>query len=104
MDDMAHGILQTRILEQVAFPFSRESSQPRDQTRVCYIAGGFFTEIPGKPLYIHEILVYSFLCAVFLWCWYQVPYLVVEAGKCSFLFYFWKSLQRFDAKSSLNIW
>ena len=27
-----HGILQARILEWVAFPFSRESSQPRDQT------------------------------------------------------------------------
>ena len=29
-----------RILEWVAYPFSRGSSQPRDQT---YIAGGFFT-------------------------------------------------------------
>ena len=27
-----HGILQARILQWVAFPFSRESSQPRDQT------------------------------------------------------------------------
>ena len=36
-------ILQARILEWVAFPFSRESSQPRDQTLVSYIAGGFFT-------------------------------------------------------------
>ena len=26
-----HGILQARILEWEAFPFSRESSQPRDQ-------------------------------------------------------------------------
>ena len=26
-----HGILQARILEWVAFPFYRESSQPRDQ-------------------------------------------------------------------------
>ena len=30
----AHGILQARILEWVAMPFSRGSSQPRDQTRV----------------------------------------------------------------------
>ena len=29
MDSTVHGILQTRILEWVAFPFSRESSQPR---------------------------------------------------------------------------
>ena len=27
----------------VAFPFSRGSSQPRDQTQVSHIAGGFFT-------------------------------------------------------------
>ena len=32
-----------RILEWVAFPFSRGSSLPRDQTRVSCIAGGFFT-------------------------------------------------------------
>ena len=39
----AHGILQARILEWVAFPFSRGSPQPRDQTQVSHIAGGFFT-------------------------------------------------------------
>ena len=38
-----HGILQARILEWVAFPFSRESSQPRDRTQVFRIAGRFFT-------------------------------------------------------------
>ena len=32
-----------RMLEWVAYPFSRESSQPRNQTGVSYIAGGFFT-------------------------------------------------------------
>ena len=37
-----HGILQAR-LEWVAFPFSRESSQLRDQTQVSLIAGRFFT-------------------------------------------------------------
>ena len=38
-----HGVLQIRMLEWVAFPFSRESSQPRDWTQVSYIAGRFFT-------------------------------------------------------------
>ena len=38
-----HGILQARILEWIAIPFSRGSSQPRDQTRVSRIAGRFFT-------------------------------------------------------------
>ena len=37
-----HGILQARILEWVAIPFSRGSSQPRDGTQVSYIASGFF--------------------------------------------------------------
>ena len=43
MDYMVHEILQARILEWVAFPFSRGSSQPRDQSQVSHIAGGFFT-------------------------------------------------------------
>ena len=43
MDYTVHEILQARILEWVAIPFSRESSQPRDQTQVSHIAGIFFT-------------------------------------------------------------
>ena len=39
MDYTARGILQARILEWVAFPFSRGSSQPRDQTQVSCTAG-----------------------------------------------------------------
>ena len=38
-----HGILQARILEWVAFLFSRGSSQPRDQTQVSHIASRLFT-------------------------------------------------------------
>ena len=43
MDYTVHELLQARILDWVAFPFSRESPQPRDQTQVSCIAGGFFT-------------------------------------------------------------
>ena len=43
MDYTAHGILQARILEWVAFPYSSKSSQSRDRTQVSHIAGGFFT-------------------------------------------------------------
>ena len=43
MDYTVHGILQARILEWVAFPFARGSSQPRDQTHVSHIADVFFT-------------------------------------------------------------
>ena len=43
MDYTVYGILQAKILEWVAFPFSRGSSQARDQTQVSLIAGGFYT-------------------------------------------------------------
>ena len=39
MDYTVHGILQARILEWVAFAFSRGFSQLRDQTQVSLIAG-----------------------------------------------------------------
>ena len=41
-----HGILQARMLESVAIPFSRVSSQLRDQAQVSCIAGRFFTTEP----------------------------------------------------------
>ena len=43
MDHTVRGILQDRILEWVADPFSRVSSQPRDRIWVSCIADGFFT-------------------------------------------------------------
>ena len=36
------GILQAKILEWVALPFSMRTSQPRDETQVFCIAGRFF--------------------------------------------------------------
>ena len=46
-----HAIVQARILEWVAIPFSRGSSQPRDWTWLSYIAGGLFiSKPPGKPI------------------------------------------------------
>ena len=45
-----HGILQARLLEWVAMPASRGSSQPRDRTCISCSTGGFFTAEPsGKP-------------------------------------------------------
>ena len=46
-----HGIFQARILEWVAIPFSKGSSQPRGWIRVSSNASRFFTVwAPGKPL------------------------------------------------------
>ena len=36
-----HGLLQARLLEWVAIPFSRRSSQPRDWTQVSHIVDRF---------------------------------------------------------------
>ena len=46
-----HGILQAKILEWVAFPFSRGCSQPRDRTQVSHIAGD---SLPAEPHVCHE--------------------------------------------------
>ena len=43
-----HGILQVRILDWVAVPFSRGSSQPSNQTRVSCTASGFFTSLATR--------------------------------------------------------
>ena len=43
MDFTVHEIFQARILEWVAYPFSRRSSWPRNWTGVSCITGGFFT-------------------------------------------------------------
>ena len=43
-----HGILQARILDYVAIPFSKESSPLTDQVWVSCIPGGFF--LPYEPL------------------------------------------------------
>ena len=59
-----HGILQARILGWVPIPFSRGSSQHRDQTWVSRIAGRFFT------IWIHQGSPYSFMSnkiPPFLW-------------------------------------
>ena len=47
MDYTVHGILQVRILEWVAIPFSRGSSQPRS---LALQVDALPAEPPGKPL------------------------------------------------------
>ena len=59
-------ILQTRILEWIAVPSSRGSSQPRDWIQVSRIRGEFFTiwvtrEAPGAPI-VGTIPITDFPC------------------------------------------
>ena len=65
-----HGILQARIMEWVAIPFSRGSSQPRDRTWVSCISSRFFTnwatrEVSKKAEY-QRIDAFGFLKSAFL--------------------------------------
>ena len=53
-----HGIFQARMLEWVAIPFSRGSSQSKDRTQLSHITGRFFTiwatkkaQLPGDSVY-----------------------------------------------------
>ena len=60
MDYTVHGILQARILEWVAFPFSR------GRTQVSHIAGGFFTSCVTREVHIYMRYIYISYCFCFL--------------------------------------
>ena len=63
-----HGILQARILEWVALPSFRGSSQPRDQTRVSCFAGRFLTTWATRvALQAPPYLGLSLQVLLFLW-------------------------------------
>ena len=58
-----------RILEWVAIPFSRGSSQARDQTQVSWIAGRLFTVWATREVLVKKYLIFSshegtILCAL----------------------------------------
>ena len=57
------------ILEWVAYPFSSGSSQPRNQTRVSCIAGGFFTSWATFYLCIHQLMDIWVVSSTF-WLWW----------------------------------
>ena len=55
-----HGILQARILEWVAMPSSRGSSQPRIESRSLSLqVNSLLSEPPGKPHFLGSILTIS---------------------------------------------
>ena len=65
-----HGILQARILEWVAIPFSRGSSWPTDPTWVSHIAGRFFTNWAMKEAHC---------------CTLKYPKMLLITAPCSFI-------------------
>ena len=62
-----HGILQARILEWVAIPFSKGSSWPKDQTQVSCIAGRLFTIWTTRKALVFRLKTYKFLTTIFSW-------------------------------------
>ena len=72
-----HGILQVRILEWLAIPFSRGSSWPRDWSHISCISGRFFTVRPTKevPYSIYSckiFAVFSVLYHISVWLIYFI--------------------------------
>ena len=64
-----HGIVQARILERVAIPLSRESSQARVQTHascISHIPGGFFPSKPPRKPQVGMELLYNSVCKYYL--------------------------------------
>ena len=64
-----YGILQARILEWVATPFSKGSSQPRDQTWVSCIAGRVFIIWATREAHIY--------------CWCEPIHINLQGLNCS---------------------
>ena len=64
------GILQARILEWVAIPFSRGSSQPRTQIQVSCNAGRFFT---GLTYFVYfSFVLWKLLYSLSFFIFYQL--------------------------------
>ena len=73
-----HGILQARILEWIAIPFSRGSSQPRDWTWVSHIRGRFFIIWATREAQQESIYHAEFYC-------YWSIYKCIASKKCNIL-------------------
>ena len=56
-------ILQARILEWIAMPSSRGSSQPSDRTCISHTAGEFFTVWAAREAHISLFISGHFICS-----------------------------------------
>ena len=79
-----HGILQARILEWVAMPFSRGSSQPRDWIHVSCITGEFLTFwVTGEAHYVW-VCVCVCVCVYLLWSEYNSCHKIPASQRWSY--------------------
>ena len=100
-----HGILQARMLKWAGIPFSRGSSQPRDQTWVSCTAGRFLTIWAARQVCLHSsshsLLHQLWAEEKFSFCWVggkegcshhvTQPNLVTNAIFCHWLW--WRKVQ-----------
>ena len=113
-----HGILQARMLDWVAIPFPRGSSQPRDRTQVScrFQADSLPSEPPGKSsntMYIHMCIcmyvcicvhTYVHTCMCLCICTYMCVYTCMCLYICSlFAFLTFESILRISACQQLGI-
>ena len=104
------GILQARILEWAAIPFSRWSSRPRGWTWVSCIAGRFFTVWAQilyclshfqmtiyKPLLLFTFITLGLLPNLGYWKWCCCEHwdACIFSNLC-FLFFFWIYIQEWN--------
>ena len=75
MYNTVHGILQARILEWVAFPFPRGSSQPRTEPRSPTLQ---VDSLPAEPpvcvcvfIFYKYILTYKYIFIFCCYMWFQ---------------------------------
>ena len=92
-----------RILEWVAYPFSRGTFWPRNRTGVSCSAGGLFTRWAIRKALLHYdshfCTASSELSLVSWYCWSQN-----ELGSVSSTYIFFKRLFRIDVIHFLNVW
>ena len=99
-------ILQERILEMVAMPFSRGSSQPRVEPRSPTLqADSLLSEPPGKPIYIsihtthmYVLYIYSFFTFPSIIGYYKI-FSVVPCWSLLVTYYIYSAAAAADAKS-----
>ena len=80
------GIVQAKILESIAMPSSRVSSQPRDQTQVFHVAGGFLTAWATREAHqswevINSVEGFRFFCLFVCFCIFTWNHLLASARK-----------------------
>ena len=75
-----HGIFQAIVLEWIAISFSRGSSQPRDQTQVSCIVGGFFISWATRETITtldHTPIIILIFKLKFLFLWFSSSFLLL---------------------------